>query len=576
MSQSPLEFVQAMQWEHRLVGSQIEIKSCPFCQSDDWKFYMNADTGLWDCKHVGRHDGKNLKGNMFNLRKALGITLDIAGKEDKPRPLGFGELNMVNNCHNALMAQRAELQVLLDEWSVTEDTVRYWKLGHIVNDNGVPCITIPHFAGGELYNVKFRSWFGQHKFFYRITGASSVLLNEDILLDDENIPESVLLCEGEKDAILAWQAGFKNVVGMTGGAGTLNERWYKLLERIPRIYVAYDGDGAGESGKEMLIRRLGAHRVRIVEVPPTMDVADVVRKFGAQDLLNRIAMAREPQIKSVAKYADVLFDSITAEAIEPIPLPFKNVTRLLGGGVEPGHLITVTAPPKIGKTSFTLVWAHYWANVLKIPTLYWCVEMSKEKLANYLVSVQFGTTRKPTKAQKYCAVRKVMDSPMYLGFSADADAETLVQTFADCYNRFGIGAFFFDNVHYMVRGITDGGQKSLAIENVVKAFKTFALEYKVPVIQVAQPTKTDMKKGASLDYTGIGWSGAFASDSDAIIILHRDRVADQDEAFRPEMMVKIDAAREAAGGMTYLYMNENSLQFREMSRGEISAMSLRR
>lgn len=575
MQQSPLEFVQSMGWEHRLVASQIEVKVCPFCLADDWKFRINADTGLWDCKHLNRHNGENERGNLFTLRKALGLTLNVEGKDEKPRPLGFGEYNMVQNCHRTLLAQKADLQVLMDEWCITEETVKRWKLGYLVNEKGTPVIMIPHFIGEELYNIKHRSWFGHHKFFYRIQDASSVLLNEEILLDDENIPESVLLCEGEKDAILAIQSGFENTVGMTGGAGTLTERWFALLERIPRIYVAYDGDGAGESGTEKLIRRLGAHRVRIVDVPKGMDVADIVKKFGAADLMTRIENAKEPRIKAVERYKDILTESILREPVKPIPTPWPGLNARLGGGIEPGHLITITAPPKIGKTSMTLYMANHWSAVLGIPTLYWCVEMSMQKLANYLVSIQFGTTRKPTKAQRFVALKRLDDIPMYLGFSSDTDEKTLVQTFADCYHRFGIGAFFFDNIHYMVRGVTDGGQKSLAIENVVKAFKTFALDYMVPVVQVAQPTKTAMAKGANLDYTGIGWSGSFASDSDAILILHRDRVADIDEAFRPEMMVKVDAARESAGGMTYLMMQEQSLQFREMSRNEITAMKTR-
>jgi replicative DNA helicase len=387
-------------------------------------------------------------------------------------------------------------------------------------------------------------------------------------LTTDTPPESVLLCEGEKDAILAIQSGFANAVGMTGGAGTLSERWYTLLERIPRIYVAYDGDGAGETGTDKLVRRLGAHRVRIVSIPSGMDVADVVKAFGPEDLLRRIQEAHEPRIKAVDKYADVLRQSILEEETKSIPTPYSSLNRLLGGGVEPGHLITVTAPPKIGKTSFTLTWASYWASILDIPTLYWCVEMTSKKLAQYLVSIQFGVGRKPTKAQQFSALRQLDNSNMYLGFESKATPESLIQTFSDCYHRFGIGAFFFDNIHYMVRSHTGGTEKALAIENMVKEFKTFAIEYKVPVVIIAQPTKTDMKKGANLDYTGIGWSGAFASDSDAIIILHRDRVADTGEAFKPQMMVKVDASRESSGGVTFLQMYEHSLQFKEMSRNE--------
>ncbi len=569
---SPMEFIQYMGWEHKLVGTQIEIKECPFCHADDYKFRMNSETGLWDCKHGNRHNGKNEKGNLFTLRKALGLTVDVAGKNEPPVEADYTVARRVENAHARLMQNPALLQVLLDEWGIRPDTVAKYKLGY-VDDGHSPMLTIPHIIDDIVYNVKSRSWFGYPKTFFRVKDASSVLLNEEKLRAP--FPKRALLTEGEKDGIVADDCGViadglvDVIIGMTGGAGTLLERWYTLLESVEVLYVAYDGDGAGESGMDTIIRRLGAHRIRVVEMPKGMDVADVVKKFGADELKRRIREAREPKIRSVLSHADVLDRLMTMGEEKWLPTPWPGVTRILAGGTLPGHLVSIIAPPKIGKTSTCLEWANYHAAVCDTPSLVWCVEMPAHKLGSMVVSIQTGSTRRPSKAEIYCAKQKFSSVPIYYGFSPRIKPEVLIQTFRDCYMRFGVRSFWFDNVHFAVRG-SDDMAKDIGVW--IKNLKEFSMEYMSHVFAVGQPNKVGIKSGANLDYSGAAWSTAFATDSDAIIILHRDRVAGEDESFRPEMLVKVDAGRETQGGVTWLRLQRNSLRYRDMGREEIKAM----
>ena len=574
---NPLDFVKDQHWEYKMVGEQIVVKECPLCKSDDWKFFMHPKTGKWDCKHLNKHHAASLKpcGNIHGLRKALGLTSDVkAAVDEKFRPLGYSENNLVNNSHMRLLGSPMHLQVLMDEWHISEEAVRYFKLGIRENEYGKMQLVQPHYVdindgeGMQLYNVKFKSWFGDPKSFNRITGAASVLLQEGIL--HAKRIKKVILCEGEKDAIVAWSAGFRNVIGMTGGAGTLTNRWFELFEHLEEIIIAYDGDAAGEEGTQKLIQRLGMHRVKVCNIPNGMDVADIVAAEGPERLREIINAAKFPDIPNVTSIADVAMNMITTDPPPIIPTYSPRFNDVLGGGIRSPQLITLTAPPKIGKTSFSMSLAVDFAS-RGVPTLNYCMEMSEEDVTTMAVGMYLGVGRNPTKAD-YWAFRNEANIPLYLGFKSAIDVPALIQTFKDAYTRFGLGLIIFDNIHYLVRNIPGREGKVEAMENAFKSMKVATIELKIPIIVIAQPKKINVSKGADMNYYDVAWTGAAASDSDSIVILHRDRSQDSDRSFSQNMMVKTDAGRFTQGGRAYMQYREKHVVFRDLNYGEQSAV----
>lgn len=564
---SPIDLVTYMEWEYRIKDQQIEVHVCPFCHADDWNFRINMNNGMWDCKHLNRHGNKNTSGNLYRLKKALGLTLDVQGQQQKVYPLDYDRCREIEKAHETLMSSPMLLATLCDEWGVSEQRVRDKRLGYKVDTRtGVPFILIPHMVGGEACNIKYRSWFGHPKAFYRVSGASSVLYNEDYL---NTRPKKVMLCEGEKDQLLAEEAGIDYAVGMTGGAGTLLERWFALLEPVEEILIAYDGDVAGQEGVQKLIKRLGQHRVKVVPLPNGKDIADIVKDQGAAALHALIAKANEPAQNAVSKPTDIALQIITQPEIEALPTPWDNVNAVLNGGTYPSQLITVASPPKIGKTTLTYSWSHWTAAVQGVPSLYWCVEMPKDQLTLYACGMQLGVGRKPSKADLLIYANRDRDIPFYLGYDKSTEVDLIIQTFRDAHARFGIEFFVFDNLHFAVRDTND---KVQAMENAVKAFKSLAMELNVRVVVIAHPKKLDPRKGADMNYYDIGWSGSFASDSDTIIILHRDRVVNTENSFKPEMMFKVDAGRYTQGGTTYLHFRDKAMRFRPMSKREVKAL----
>ena len=570
---SPIDFVKGQNWEFKVDGGQIVVKTCPICHADDWKFYMNAKTGMWDCKHMNKHGALGAKsaGNMHSMRRILGLTHEVsAAANEKFHPLGFSEVNMVDNAHSRLLGKPHMLADLMSEWDISEETIKHFKLGVKQREDGRWWLLIPHFVdifdgqGPQLYNIKFRTWFGEAKEFNRVKGASSVLFNES-LLHQKDFKDAVL-AEGEKDAIVSWDHGIKNVIGMTGGAGTLVARWYDLMEHLEQITIAYDGDLAGEEGTQKLISRLGSHRCKIAALPPGKDLADICHEQGGSAMRKIVNEAQQPSIPSISSAGDVLLDMITTTPPPVLPTFSKNFNKILGGGIRAPQLITVTAPPKIGKTTFSLALAHHYA-MMGIPSLNYCIEMGMQDIASMVAGMHFGSGRDVGPIEQWL-FKHDTDIPLYLGFQSSIEPDVLVQTFKDAYMRFGIGFIVFDNIHYLVRNLSDTSSKVQAMENAYKAFKMLTIELNIPMVVIAQPKKINVSKGADMNYYDVAWTGSAASDSDTIVIVHRDRSDESDRSFSDKMLIKADAGRFTQGGRTYVQYMEKALAFRDMSVGE--------
>ena len=53
-------------WPHKRAGNQYCIQQCPLCNDEKWHFYINAESGVWDCKKCFA------SGNLYQLKKKLG------------------------------------------------------------------------------------------------------------------------------------------------------------------------------------------------------------------------------------------------------------------------------------------------------------------------------------------------------------------------------------------------------------------------------------------------------------------------------------------------------------------------
>ncbi|EKR62707.1 putative DNA primase [Leptospira weilii str. 2006001853] len=104
--------------------------------------------------------------------------------------------------------------------------------------------------------------------------------------------KELVLCESILDALSFWENGIRNVTCSYGVEGYTQELHQRILEKgIERVYIAYDGDGAGDKGAKSVhlkLKKEGIITYRVT-LPLGMDVNEVaVRSEEPQDTLLRL------------------------------------------------------------------------------------------------------------------------------------------------------------------------------------------------------------------------------------------------------------------------------------------------
>jgi archaellum biogenesis ATPase FlaH len=572
-----LDYVDEKGWQYRLSGDELIIKDCPYCGKRDWKFYINQKTRLFLCFHASCAT----KGHISKLKKHVGDVVEIESIPKAPRETDFTQL--VDNCHMMLLENETTIRYL-DDCGITLEAINRFKLGiRKVNKN--MWLVYPSMIEGVPEYVKYRllpfnreltageKETGLTKF-KREKGATSILFNQDALA----LYDDIIVTEGERDAITLLMAGYENVVGTTGGAQTLLPQWYDVLKEKEKISLVFDADEAGQKGaKDSWASRLGYGKCHNIVLPDGMDITEyfmeghTVEEFNA--LLGASHVFNIPGVKSIIS---VLRDMSNNPIEAPYyPTPWSGVNRLLGGGFRNGEMVTLSAPPGVGKTTLALQISSLYAYKLAKPTLFFCMEMSFDQLVRLFVSQSLD--RPWSQFRREDALLFSMqfeDVPIYFGYAPRIKPLQIQQTFLEARDRFGIEFFVFDNLHTLIR---EHDHVTERIGAASKMFKDLAMETNTIVMLIAQPRK--MEKDAVMHYYEIKGSSDIPADSDIVCLLHRNRTKEEKKiegdiedynvnwnstrvaTFENRTRFIVDKVRESAGGECRLKFDGTYRQF---------------
>jgi KaiC/GvpD/RAD55 family RecA-like ATPase len=572
-----LDYVQEKGWEYQLQGDEVVLKRCVFCGRETWKLSINRKNRLFQCFRVSC--GK--KGHISTLKKHVGDVIEIQGLE-------FAEEKTVDfsahtqDCHFKLLESEEWIRYL-DDHGITLDAINRFKLGLYKNAKNF-WLVYPSVVKGTPSYIKYRmlpfekvlteaeKGRGLTKF-KRESGAPSILFNQDVLDQFEDI----IVTEGERDAISLLMHGYDNVVGTTGGAQTLKSEWYDVLKEKNKIYLAFDSDEAGQKGaRESWASRLGFSKCFNILIPEVhKDVTDFFMAGNLKLDFDKLVANAEPfDIPGIRPLLSILKDMSRQKEKELVlPTPWDSVNKLIDGGFRQGELITLSAPPGVGKTTMALQMSAKFAYHMKRPVLFFCQEMTYEKLAKLFVchslDMQFYSFK--TEEAEFEAM-KFVDTPIYFGYSPRITPTQLQHTFLETRDRFGIEFFVFDNLHTLIR------EHDKVVERIgaaSKMFKDLSMEMRVPILLIAQPRK--MERDEAMYYYSIKGSSDIPADSDIVILLHRNRTKETElleveggepvtsgwrsATFESETRFIVDKSRESAGGECRLHFDSNLRQF---------------
>jgi DNA primase len=183
-----------------------------------------------------------------------------------------------------------EILPYLESRGITEQTARMFRLGFVKNpevghEPYIGKLSIPYLTPSGTIDIRFRALSPDAagpKYMSR-PGATTHIFNINALNKDD---DTLIVCEGELDTVVATQAGFA-AVGLPG-ANNWKPFYSRVLADWTKVILLCDGDNAGREMAKNLSRELD--NVFPVFMPEGQDVNDVYLAEGADGLRKRVGV----------------------------------------------------------------------------------------------------------------------------------------------------------------------------------------------------------------------------------------------------------------------------------------------
>lgn len=301
--------------------------TCPKCSESRKKkkdkcLGVNLDLGVWHCNHCDWKGSIHKKQYVTPKWENRTILSDSLLEWFLKRNIGADVLNLMK---------------------ITQDTV--W-MPQVQSSRGV--IGFNYFRDGKLVNVKYRD---RDKNFTFVKDAELILYNLDGIFGQKEI----YITEGECDALVMIQAGFKNTCSVPNGANPKNnnlqymDSCWQAFEKAEKVYIMTDNDDPGNQLADELARRIGPERCYRVR----HEYKDV------NDALNAGVKITKEWIDSVATYyplvgvhqAETFWDELLSIRKNGFPKGWKP--RGAFGekvSIHPGYQTVITGVPGHGKS----------------------------------------------------------------------------------------------------------------------------------------------------------------------------------------------------------------------------------
>ena len=277
--------------------------------------------------------------------------------------------------------------------------------------------------------------------------------------------------------------------------------------------------------------------------------------FAAQgepiDLVNEaqaeiFSIGRSARSDEAVQVSDALVSAIDEmEAIAgrngahiEIPTGFRELDELTNG-LHPGQLVLIAARPALGKSTLALDFARSAAIKSNQPTVFFSLEMSRAEIAMRLLSAETSIFLHKMRngtidsngwkkiAQKQADLN---GAPLYID---DSPNLTLVEIRAKCRRmkqQHGLKLVVIDYLQLMSSGKRVESRQQ-EVSEFSRSLKLLAKELGVPVIALSQLNRgPEQRSDKKPQLSDLRESGSLEQDADIVILLHRERYAEDGDA----------------------------------------------
>ena len=379
--------------------------------------------------------------------------------------------------HKALI-DNAEVVSKLHALKITDDIIEELNLGYMTN-----CLAIPVFKKDDLVNIaryNINKLENIPKVQYNKNANSGDIVPFDIWKNNDN---PTIICEGEKDMLVARSHGF-NAITLTGGSQSSLQKEYFQYFQDRKVFICYDNDEAGRTGSIRMYKDLKQYcDVYITDISSVCienkeDITDFFVKYNktAKDLIDILksnsSKPSEEDLKEVkSKYEIVLSKLENNVSSSSIDKSLRSILQIVAVGTETYSVPKFVMFKPIHDTN---------ENDEKLETKTWYLDNSKE---NFLMLME-GKVKKDdipdtlarlvglsSKWRKDYSMEKQGTQTIYrvaVTDQAKENDEKAAEFTIDLYSKKPLGIGNIYDIRYRLFPHPRDGQKIIAVAEDIK------------------------------------------------------------------------------------------------------------
>lgn len=385
----------------------------------------------------------------------------VGSSYERPDP------SLVEKAKNALQ-DSDEAWGYLDSRNIGSEAADYFNLGY---DEEKHAITLPVYKRGELINLRYRFIDPNHQPKYIQTKGAETWLYHEQGIKHGIEKTGVLIVEGEFDLISCWQAGIENVISPTSGKDSYGP-WLELLDKISKIYIAYDNDKPGREAAQKLASRIGEEKCQEVLYPEGIkDANDYFQENTIEEFRELLKEARPFYQYQFSGLGDIL------EKLSKRKGDRLTIDKLPGVKLGDDWVVMISGITGVGKTSYVLNLTNDLVE-RDIPTLILPFERGPEVVGERFLQVRYNITEgdtfqlEETDWQEY--KEDCRDLPLYFSMPKQHEAMEIVKKAKRIFNT---QIVIVDHLDYAVSNI--GRDKLAATSQFMHEIKEVAIEEKI-------------------------------------------------------------------------------------------------
>jgi twinkle protein len=437
---------------------------------------------------------------------------------------------------------------LVEQRGLSLETLEKFKVGvglrifrNPENEENVelPCVFFPMHniarEGPVLTRVKVRAIYKENKHQMKMipTGGGFGFFGLETV--PGNI-KTLVVTEGEYDAMAVFQATGLYAVSLPNGASHLPIQLMPWLERFQRIYLWLDDDMPGQESAVKFAKKLGLKRTFIVKTKDQdgngpKDANEALINYTPEQMKAFISNAKpvaEDNITTFRELREQVYKKILKHNEESGMMCrsfdwFNKKTK----GFRKGELTVLTGSTGSGKTTMLSQLSLDFCTQ-GIPTLWGSFEIKNEILLKKLIMqyAKIDLTTKPELFNEFAD--SFQELPLYLlRFFGSTDVDKILDTMDFATYAYDVGHIVVDNLQFMLSGQALGVNKFDLQDSVISKFRNFATDKNVHLTLVIHPKKID--DDVDLNIASIFGSAKATQEADNIFVLqnrHKYRLMD--------------------------------------------------